>query len=98
MIDHHGPAQSQREARARAVAACARSSPHRAASCLASGRRASDIPPLSPGCVETHALSGTLDRVPSARSAVPRTGNSCCGSAQSTLGFEVIPTTEDNHK
>jgi hypothetical protein len=34
---------------------------------------------LSLACVETHALSGNWDRVPSARSAVPRTGNSCCG-------------------
>ena len=34
---------------------------------------------LSLGRVETHALSGNWDRVPSARSAVPRTGNSCCG-------------------
>ena len=34
---------------------------------------------LSLSRVETHALSGNWDRVPSARSAVPRTGNSCCG-------------------
>ena len=53
---------------------------------------------LSPACVETQALSANLDRLPSARSAVPRTGNSCCGPAQSTLGSQSIPTTEDNHK